>query len=114
MIQDAPHELRGLAGGHSHEHALGVQGIQHLGNAVVELVLEDPGVPEALPVLLDGSLRPGLVHVIVFHEAVLQGRPDEGLQLVQVRLLNPERAEGVLYAGADSHLGIRQCSVQVE
>ncbi len=114
MLQNPADKDRGLAGSNRQNHALGTQGAQHPRNPLVNLVLEDSLLLKALSVLLHGALSLLLAHMVELHEALLQRRTDKGLQLVQIRLLNPESRKGVLHAGTNTYLGIRQRPVQIK
>ena len=88
MGKDLSHIYGWFAGRDRKLSARLFQTAQHLGDPRVHLVFKESLHAEPLPVKCDRLLCLLLAHPVECHEAVQQRRPDKGLQLVQIRLLN--------------------------
>ena len=113
VVEDASGEDRRLRG-RQDEAAVFRERFEQLGDARVELVLEDARVGEVGPVVLDGALRAGVVEPEVALEGLLERRADEVAQRRLGQRIEPERADRELDGARDAEVRIGERPVEIE
>ena len=114
IVQNLLHKHGRLTGRHRQMPSFCPKFCEQLRNAVVYFVLVEPHRTEPLPIDFHRSVGFLVGEPVEFPEAVFQGRPDKGLQLVQILFHNTKALQRVPDALRNSFLRIGQCSVQIK
>src|SRR5690606_32169431 len=114
MPGDLAGEYRGFGSGDIERAALATQVFEHLQHAVEQEVLVETGDLETLTVMPHRLPRARLVEAIELHECLQQRRADERLQLGEMRLVDAEPGQRMLYRPGDAVARIGQGAVEIE